>query len=171
MKRRNGQVIIESIIGITVALVGLLGALTLLTSSLGINKDLSQEFVATYLAVEGIEVVKSIIDMNYSRGLAWNTGISKGSYTVQYNSSSLNFLSNDPSFRSSTPLSFDPIEGIYSYAQGGNLTQFRRTIQIREDPSGLGTGVELGVVAVVEWVGRGGEAKEVVVEDHFFDWR
>lgn len=176
---KKGQIMIESLVGITIATVALLGVLALLSQSIGINKDVAGEFIATYLAAEGIEITKNIIDTNCARDRAWNTGIRRGSYEFEYDTIATpggqlpGFLriSVDPNTRSINPLYYDSVSGLYSYDPGGTPTSFKRTIQIREDPSGLGTGVELGIVSVVEWIARGGGTEEVLMEDHFFDWR
>lgn len=170
---------IESLVGITIATVALLGVLALLSQAIGTNKDVAAEFIATYLAAEGIEITKNIIDTNCARGRAWNTGIRGGSYEFEYDTTANNggrlpgFLkiSGSPDERSRDPLFYDSVSGLYSYDPSGVPTSFKRTIQIREDPSGLGADVELGIVSVVEWIVRGGGTEEVVMEDHFFNWR
>jgi len=173
---------IESLVGITIATVALLGVLTLLSQSIGANKDVTSEFIATYLAAEGIEITKNIIDTNCARGggggRVWNTGVRQGSYEFEYDTTANSGgqlpglrIDIDPSGKSSSPLYYDSVSGLYSYDPSGTPTSFKRTIQIRVDPSGLGTNVELGIVSVVEWALRGGDTEEVVMEDHFFNWR
>ena len=179
VKKNKGQIMIESLVGITIATVALLGVLALLSQAIGINKDVASEFIATYLAAEGIEITKNIIDTNCARDRAWNTGIRRGSYEFEYDTIATpggqlpGFLriSVDPNARSINPLFYDSVSGLYSYDPGGTPTPFKRTIQIREDPSGLGADVELGIVSVVEWTVRGGGTEEVLMEAHFFDWR
>lgn len=169
---------IESMVAITIGVVGLLGVLALLTQAVGANRSISDEFVATYLAAEGVEIVKNLIDKNYASNVGWNRGITKGAYELDYISDfnpggqlAQHQISRDPTVRSTRPLRRNGTTGFYSYDPDDSLTAFRRTVQIREDPSELGSGVELGIVSVVEWQKRGGGTGEVLVEDHFFDWR
>ena len=63
-KNREGSLLIESIVAISVAVVGILGVLGLLSRAFAIQRDVGQRFIGTYLASEGIEVVKGIIDTN-----------------------------------------------------------------------------------------------------------
>ena len=164
MKKRygEGQVLIEAIVAISIGVVGLLGFLQLLTQAVSINKDVGQKFVATYLAAEGIEIVKSLVDENYAADDIWDTGLGGGSYRVEYNS--IGLISGGLG----EVLRYDSISGLYSYAAGGTPTSFIRTIEL----TNLGTGGdnELKVVSIVKWTARG-EAKEVILEGHFFNWR
>ena len=176
-KKNSGQIMIESLVGITIATVALLGVLALLSQAIGTNKDVAAEFIATYLAAEGVEIAKNIIDTNCARGHAWNSSIRRGSYEFEYSTTASRGglprarISADPNEKSINPLYYDSVSGLYSYDPSGTPTPFKRTVQIREDPSGLGADVELGIVSVVEWSVRGGGTEEVVMEDHFFNWR
>ncbi len=161
LKPNSGQVLIESIVAISIGIVGLLGFLHLLTQAVTINKNVGQQFVATYLAAEGIEVVKGLIDANYVNERAWNDGFSSdGSYEIQY---------DDTALRSTTgnKLYYHPLTGIYDYSSTGALqTQFQRTVRYEN----LRSGQELKIVSVVEWATRD-DIEEVKLESHFFDWR
>ena len=66
IKDRKGNLLIESIVAISVIVISFLGILSLLSRSLGINKDVSYKFIATYLAAEGIEITKSLIDKSFT---------------------------------------------------------------------------------------------------------
>ncbi|MCP6720208.1 MAG: hypothetical protein KJI72_02725 [Patescibacteria group bacterium] len=165
LKNREGNLLIESMVGISIAVVGLLGILGLLSRSLAINKDVGQKFIATYLAAEGIEVVKSLIDKDYADGNAWNTTVTGGSHEVSYDSTALTTLVGSPN-----TLLFDSTDRTYSYA-GGNPTLFTRTVDIVEiDNNGDGGTDEIKVNSIVQWLARG-VTQEVNLEDHFFDWR
>ncbi len=157
--RSRGSILLESIIAINIIVVGLLGVLNLLSNSLALNRDVGQKFVATYLAVEGIEVVKNLIDTNYANGRPWNDGLSDGTSTVSYDSNSLgpdsgNLQLND--------------NGIYNYI-GGKPTFFKREIGIKNLPVD-GQTYEIKVVSKVKWLTKKGPV-EVDLEDHFFNWR
>lgn len=159
---------IESIIAITIGVVALTGVLNLLTNSLGINRDVGQRFTATYLAMEGIEITKGIINSNYSNGDPWNDGLSRGSYEFQYNTlnPSDNKINSNSDFRSNSALYFNDSLGLYSYNTTNNQTRFTRTIQIEP----LRDSEEMKVRSVVEWE-EGSNEREIVIEDHFFNWR
>ena len=148
---------IEAIIALSITLIGFTGVIGILTRSLALNKDISQKFIATYLAAEGIEVVKGLIDYNNANYLSWNRGITAGNYEVSHNSTAL--VSDTGSF-----LKFTSSTGIYSYTAGTD-TPFKRTITIESPHIG-----EISVVSLVSWSERGAY-KQVDLEDHFFDWR
>ena len=153
---------VESIVALSVATVGILGVLGLLSRSLGINKDVGQKFIATYLAAEGIEVVKSLIDKDLVDGNSFNATVSGGDYEVNFDDTVLASYSD-------RFLNFDSATGIYGYGSG-SATPFRRKITITEiDLNGGGTD-EIKVNSSVTWAVRGG-TETVNLEDHFFNWR
>lgn len=156
--RRKGQALLEALIAGSVLTVGFLGFLTLLARSLSVNRVVADNYVATYLATEGVEVVKNIIDTNILNNRPWNTGFANGDFEVEYDSRSLT-----PS--TERILSFDPGTHLYGY---GELleTPYTRTVSIS-----LVGSEEIAAHSVVSWSGRGGGAFEIDIEDHFFDWR
>ncbi len=162
----RGQLLIEAMVAVGVTTVGLLGVFSLLSQSLGINKVASNQYVGAYLASEGIEVVKNIIDTNvYRGGTAWNSGVQDGTYAVQYDTATLSSTSVDQS------LKFDPVTGTYNYLAGTD-TNFKRSIKITSVVSGGSPTVnEIKVESVVTWKDRGGTQYTVNLEDHFMNWR
>lgn len=152
---KKGSILIESVVAINVILVGLLGVFNLLSSSLALNRDVGQKFVATYLAAEGIEVVKNLIDTNYAESRPWNEGLSDGTYSVSYDSDSLVFNSEE---------NLRLENGIYGY-ESGEETLFRRDINIE-----LISSDEIKVVSVITWQTKKG-SRSVDLEDYFFNWR
>lgn len=156
--RKSGQALVESIVALSVLTMGLLGIITLLSQSLGLNRSVSDNYTATYLGTEGIEVVKSIIDANQIQGRAWNEGLMNGAYEVTYDSVSL--TSNQDRF-----LRYEPATNLYSYA-GSQATTLKRTVTIERI-----SGDELRVLSRVTWTTRGAGSFDIVLEDHFFDWR
>ncbi len=152
--------LLEAMVAITVAIVGLVGIFALLSQSLGLHKVAADQYVAANLAAEGIEVAKNVIDANAVKGgVPWNDGVSNGSFEVQFNSVSLGSLSG-------SPLSFDSTSGMYRY-DAGSPTNFYRTIVIDTKPGAN----EIQVDSIVKWKSRGGAQFSIDVEDHFFNWR
>lgn len=172
IKNNEGQIMIESIIAITVGVIALTGILNLLTNSLGINRDVGQRFTANYLAMEGIEITKSLIDSNYANGDPWNDGLSDGSYEFEYDTTEPTTSRISDAERSNNVFYFNSSNGIYSYDSTGNTeTRFRRTIFIDNiNRDGEGGADEMKVKSIVEWP-EGDSDREIIIEDHFFDWR
>ncbi|MDD5430642.1 MAG: hypothetical protein PHP03_00195 [Candidatus Pacebacteria bacterium] len=166
-KKREGQVIVESIIAITIALVGVLSVFTLLNKSLSSNVFVADQYIASNLAAEGIEIIKNLIDSNVKQGLAWNTGIGIGNFKIDYNDKVL--TDYDPA--SHEKLKMDSATGIYSYG-GDTETKYERNISISQNKVGDSEGNdEIVVTSTVLWSGQGGSEFDVRLEDHFFNWR
>src|SRR5688572_13216996 len=72
--RRDGQTIVEAMVAVSLLVVGFLGMITLINRSIGLNRVVSDNYTATYLAAEGIEVVKNLLDRNFIAGSPWFTG-------------------------------------------------------------------------------------------------
>ena len=158
--RKEGQALIESIVAASILTVGFLGLLSLLARSLSVNRVVADNYIATYLGAEGIEVVKNIIDTNILQHRPWNQDIDQGNYEVEYNSRSL----SSP-FAGRT-LFFDPVADLYSYNDQGTVaTPYTRkvSIELLDD--------EIRVISHVSWVTRGGGTSAIDLEDHFYNWR
>jgi hypothetical protein len=151
---------IEAMVAMGIISVGLLGVFSVLSNSLGISKVTSNQYVGTYLAAEGIEVVKNIIDTNVGQH-AWNQYLdSNGDYAVEYDSVTLDSVDQNK------PLLFDPSTGLYSY-KTGNPTVFTREITINN----ILNDNELQVNSIVSWSDQGGIKDSVNLEDDFYNFR
>ena len=62
---------VEMLVAISIISVSLLGILALVSRSLGLNRVTTEQYIATYLAAEGIELTKNFFDHSY---LATQTG-------------------------------------------------------------------------------------------------
>jgi hypothetical protein len=163
LKEKSGQVLVESIIALSVLLVGFLSLISLLNNSLGLNRVVTENYIATYLAAEGIEYVKNKIDTNIlNPGLPWNHQLNDGYYELKFNG---NDFSLEPlsSTSSASLLKFDPNNKVYNYNTGPD-TPFKRYIYIQNKSAN-----EIVVNSVVFWTSRGGGKYEVNLEDHFFN--
>lgn len=163
---RRGQVIVEALVALSILMTGFLGMLTLLSRSLFISRAVSDDYTASYLAAEGIEIVKNIIDTNALQKLPWNSGFStNGTYEADYSSSQL---------RSSSGLGermvFDAATGFFGRS-GNSPTNFYRKIVITNvDLNGDSVYDATRVNSVVSWT-TGALSKSINLEDRFFDWR
>ncbi len=155
---KRGYILIEAIIGISIAIIGILGILGLLSRSASLNRVVADQFIGNYLAIEGIEITKNLIDANIIQQRPWNSGFNTGSFEVDY--SSLNLEPNQ-----GRRILLDPVNKRYSY-QMGNETNFTRTLYVE-----LLSSEEIKVNSVVKWTTRGSGRFEVNLEDHFFNWR
>lgn len=158
---------IEAIVAISLVVVGLIGVFGLLSSSTNKNKDVVQRVEATYIAAEGVEIVKSIIDTNIAFGHEWNAGLADNKYEVSWNTSGVEGMPFESSPKmmaigsdSTAPLLLE--NGFYTY-YGGSETPYLRTVTIDSDGG-------MRVNSVVKWF-VDGEEKFVDIEDIFTSWR
>ncbi|TSC81949.1 MAG: hypothetical protein G01um101420_732 [Parcubacteria group bacterium Gr01-1014_20] len=171
---RSGQAIAEAIVALAILTIGYMAVLTLLNRSLSITQVVSDQNIATYLAAEGIEIVKNLSDANIRKGFSYDEDFNVGSYEVSY----LTELESDnpedgdnPGLRvgnqndfSSTPLRFSPALG-YSYDLSGTPTKFFRTVRILPPAP---PARRMQIVSIVQWNQKGGGRGSVQLEDFFF---
>lgn len=157
---KEGSFLVESIVALSLVVVGILGIVVLLTRSLGLTANVVQRAVATYLAAEGIEVTKNIIDTAIAKGEGWSAAFNIPSvFEVEYSSAAPAELFGD-----AQPLRFSSTDGTYTYLESAQETPFRRTMTVAADDASS------TVNAVVTWTVRGTE-ETLNLEDHFWNWR
>jgi len=160
--QEEGQLLVEAMIAISVLIIGVFGIFSLLNQSLGLNTIVTSQYIASNLAMEGVEVIKNLIDNNVLQGKAWNEGLNNGDYRVDYSTISL-----EPSLNPDDKLKFDSATGLYNYSTG-NVMNFTRKVHI-ENICNPGCD-EIRVNSIVAWTIKGG-SHEINAEDHFFNWR
>lgn len=170
-EKLKGQLIVEVIVALGVLTIGFMGTLALLSRSIGLSRVVSDNYTATYLAAEGIEIVRNIIsrdNVNIARdplATPWASGFIDGVYEVEYGSDLLTAI---PPQSGPRPILFNSLTKFYSYLE---------TSDTRETPFVRAVGIELkhnnnemAVSSTVRWSTRGGGNFEIVLEDHFFNW-
>lgn len=167
-KSRSGQSLVEAMIAISLLLVGFMGAITLINRSIGLTRVVADQYVGTYLAAEGIEVVKSLVDANYLASRPFHDGfescVNTCEWQLQYDST---WESGRPQAYTGRTFWYDPLNGTYTYTPFGTETSFTRKVNVT---LGGPTGNELMVESRVEWRSRGGGTAAVTLEDRFYDW-
>ncbi len=158
----SGFTIIEALVAFMVLTLALIPALLLSSSSVNMALSIQNRLVAAGLAQEGIEIVRTIRDRNWfqTAPTPFDTGLSPGTYRVEWNSTSL------VSFQD-TFLYFHSDTGLYDYNASGIALQtpFKRKITLAKL-----SGVELTVESEITWQERG-RSRSVKVEEHLFDWK
>lgn len=178
---RKGQSLIEAMVALSVLTVGFLGIISLLSSSFFYGRDISDTMKATYLASEGIELTKNLIDHDVTlnaEGLgggwgacfALSPGGSSRAFEMDYTTvCDDDSTSNQPlSYSGGRPLLFDPNAHLYGYTVLANMVQtgFVRKIVLAESNDGE----EITVNSIVTWT-TGFIAHSVNLEDHFYNWQ
>lgn len=75
IKKSKAQGILEVVIAIYIAVVGILSIMNLVFSSIRVERLNHSMLIATNLAREGIEVARNIRDSNWVGGREWNIGL------------------------------------------------------------------------------------------------
>jgi prepilin-type N-terminal cleavage/methylation domain-containing protein len=154
-KKNQGFSIIEVMVCVTIILVTFTSIYTLINHSMVFHDLAYSKLTASYLAQEGIEIVRNIRDNNYIRNGSWNAGLNTGNYQVQYNSTSLSPYTGDNLKINSS--------GLYNYSDG-ETTRYNRMISIEK----IGNN-EIRVTSIVKWSNRGINF-DIQVEDHLYNW-
>lgn len=197
IRNKDGISIIELMISVSAVIVAVLGILTLVSKSLGLNRVNADSHVGAYLAAEGIEVVKNFYDRSYllvhqngsGNFYGWGSGVAggipAGLYLVDYNDTSLNAISC-PQYSGGPPTqavvediltSCNAVRylkinnfGLYSNDVGGVDTRFKRIVIVYDPYNGTGNDLDYSVTSAVGWESRGGKYF-VQLQDHFLPWR
>ena len=160
-------------VAISILTVGFLGITTLLTKSFQLNRIASDQTKATYLAAEGIEITKNLIDHDVFNGIAtgvggWGTCFSfpNGYYQLDYTTTNCSLI---PFSLVSNPAAvyFDSATGLYSdspVGAGSTKTIFTRDVQV------VNNGDEIDVYSTVYWNPTSLSARRMTLEDHFYNW-
>ena len=163
----SGQTLVEVMVALFVLVAGFLGILSLLSQSLALSKTVNNETIATYLASEGIEIARNLVDHDMYQHLAglgtgWGTcfGLSGGDYELDYTTTNC----PPPFYSPSDFLEFDPATNMYGY-NGGSPTPFTRLIRVTPDSAN-----ELTVDSIVSWSTGPFTSQNVTLEDVFYNW-
>jgi len=162
LSKRSGQSLLEMMIALSVLTVAFLGIGALLSRSFFLNRVATDETIGSYLAAEGVEVTKSIIDHDmYSTGLGWGVDVPAGSYSPIYSSVKLGVVATP--FKPDVFLNFSSSTG-YQYGNG-SVTPFKRWVTITHPNAS-----EINVKSTVTWSTGPLTNETVTDEDHFYDW-
>ena len=178
MKSKNsGQILIEAIVAIGVVLIGLLGVFGLLSRSVGFQKTVSDQYLATYLAIEGMELAKNLIDNDALNG-GWANDILANPgdiYQPMFDDDQLERPINgsdpasdcNPAFLKNRGerLTKDPDTKLYGYGFS-QQTNFYRGVCVKKQDGGN----HINVKSITTFDDRG-IIRKVELEDNFYNWR
>ncbi len=121
-KKSAGFTLLEMIVATSILISGVLVVYASSAQLLAYTYNNQYRLVASYLAQEGVEVVRNIRDKNWVNGEEdWRTGLGTGDWQTQYDSSALSAYSGSP-----LQLTLD---GFYNY-ETGDETIFTRKLTI-----------------------------------------
>lgn len=168
--RQAGFTLIEITIVIFIITMGLIGVLSLATQTIKISNFNKNEFIASQLAQEGIELVRKERDRNWMQGLLFNNDISDGGMGYTFG---IDYLGYKPSVSDIDKLgaNLKIVNGFYEldeYNSGGTVTPYYRMITTNKYDEE--EDYKLEVESWVRWRDSGGvhdyEASTVL-----YDWK
>lgn len=110
MNNERGQSLIETLVALSVMVVGIAGAVSLGIISIRAGQTSQLDVVAENLAREGIESARAVRDYNWTYDQPWNTNLADGNYRVEVG------IAGDPAFGQvkliSSP-SNPPLDGLF----------------------------------------------------------
>lgn len=161
---------LELMITVFIITVGIGSISGLITYTLSYTSFNSSKLIASYLAQEGIEIVRNIVDTNLIEGETWSEGLQAFCVTgciVDYNHSygPTQEDPNPPSFADQY-LNIDS-SNFYGYSSGPQ-TKFQRKITIQDI---LATPEDdLAVIVEVLWQEKGKDYK-ISAQENLYNWR
>jgi len=172
-RSRIGQTLVEAMVAMTILTTGLLGMFTLLSRSFFIGRNLEDQTKGTYLAAEGIELAKNMIDHDVYLGLAtggaaggWGVCFPFGvggnaDYEIDYATKACPLTTFLGTGRK---LNFNAATDLYGYG-AGTPTSYVRRIRITKPSAN-----EIDVQSIVTWSTGPLNGQSITLEDHFYNW-
>jgi len=157
MNKTKGFTLIETVVAIFLLTVGTVGSFSLMQKVTSFAAISSSQLVASYLAQEGIEIIRNIRDTNYLKRQAWDNNIgASASFHLDYRSDR---------FPDETCGDYLRPSGNFYICSTDSSSKFQRKITIEKPTS------EKIVVSVeVSWSEKGSQHK-VVAQTELYDWR
>ncbi|MDD3399754.1 MAG: prepilin-type N-terminal cleavage/methylation domain-containing protein [Candidatus Pacebacteria bacterium] len=158
--------LIEIIVAIFLVTVGAGAALNVIQTTTSFTSVASDQLTASYLAQEGIEVIRNIRDGNWleqrtNSAIFWDDGISIAEdYNLDYRSTSFPDISC--SMGAEGFLKFD---GNFYNCSAGQESKFKRKITIEKPQPD-----EMTVSVEVSWSERG-RPHQVTAQTNLYNWR
>lgn len=150
-KKQQGFTLIEALIAIFIITVGAGGAFSLIYQTTAMMRFTHNRLVASYLAQEGVEIVRNIRDQNFLRayygesidwleGIRCEAGDQEQQCQADYLDNSLDqFVENEPLYETEN--------GFFVHSGGGGSTPSQFTREIIINPQGD----RVDVTAKVSW--------------------
>jgi prepilin-type N-terminal cleavage/methylation domain-containing protein len=163
----SGMTLVEALVALAILGVALTPAVILASSSLKTAAVIKNNVIASFLAQEGVEVVRALRDSNWFNGQPFDTGLTGCPPPTGCRVEWMTTKTYPPSL---LPIAGEPVlnveagRGLYQYG-AGVPSIFHRRITIESRPPS-----ELIITSEVTWA-EGSQAKNVLVEDHLFDWK
>jgi len=168
-KSGGGFTLLEVITAIFILTVGGGAAFNLIQQTLASSSLIKERLIASYLAQEGMELVKNLRDTAWLKAkteptISWDEYLPAGDWQADYSTQGLNQVYDDNSY-----LNIDA-NGFYSYSSGTS-TKFKRKISISEktDLDGDDKPDKMKASVTVSWQERG-RTHNLEVLEYLTNW-
>ena len=169
-QNQKGQSLIETMVAISVIIIGLFSVFALASFSLSSQGASKTQIIATNLAREGIEVVRNVRDSNWLAidvGVLlpsdWWKGIDEGYWRAELKIENRTWQLVSGGGENFYRITLDPSSRYLHWLTGEN-TIFYRKIYIDR----IGNN-QIKVQSIVDWVERG-RSHNITLEDRLYNW-
>lgn len=161
-----GFTLIETFVAVLVLVFAVVGPLTLTSRSLNATLSARDELVGTYLAQEAIEHVRYLRDSSMLRGEDWMTNLGNCiNQDCMVDVWDLGAVPEACSNDGCAQLEYNEATHKYGYGNGGELTQFVRSVHIYDTSQSH----EKTVVVVVAWQ-SGTRSHALEIRENMLNW-
>jgi len=158
----KGFTIIESLVAITILIIGVLGPMTAATRGITDGYYAQNQLIATHLAQEALELASVQLKNNYANNAPFLNNIdncSSGCAVVVKPKSDVSFSFETCSINNNCKMAYNATEGFYRYGAGIGA-EFTRTLTVTDlDP---GNNTQALLEAKVTWVNKIGSTQKDV---------
>lgn len=180
----RGQTLNEAVIAVSLLTLGVIGMLGGIVRSFSQAGILADRVTATFLAAEGVEIAKNIVDGTSMRSSKAGTDLYGSNWRNDFPNEKkyyqLDFYAtasgspavvnpeaglSDSEKVSLVPLKFDAATSIFSYS-GGKDTSFRRLVGVP-----VSSGNRMKIRSYVYWLAKNGGWYSVSTETDLLNWR
>lgn len=170
-KKANGFTLVEVILAVALLSLVLTMVAGLVITGIRVNTANVHELQATYIAEEGLEIVRNIRDNNWWQNVDFSDGLVDGTYRVSLSDNAVPWTltainsnkTDTDSYLYTDTISDVPV--MTDDATAGTLSGFRRFITIDTVSEGI-----IDVSSTVQWNERGIK-KEIILSTSLTDWK
>lgn len=160
----SGFTLVETLVAISILMIAVVVPFYSVQQAIVFSYISRDQLIASSLAQEGIEYIRSTRDNNYLSGDAWDDGLStcKSANGCEVHVGSGTIVACTSG--GCTNLRLGPT-GLYGYNNGHPETKFKRTVKVED----VDSGEQMKVTVTVEWVTSRRNLRVEVVEN-LYNW-
>jgi prepilin-type N-terminal cleavage/methylation domain-containing protein len=177
--RNRGFTLVETLVAISVLAIALVGPFVAVQNAVQGSYVARDQLIASQLAQEGVEYLRSIRDNNYHNGRTWLDGFDGAVRNGCYGEGPSGYCTVDPTQgdfhtvaagmleyegTSTVPYLYVSGANLYNQQGSGSATKFKRLVQVHTISA-----TEIRITVYVIWT-TGTRSYTVTVTDNLHDW-